>query len=160
MNKVFVMAVAVFLVSSGIVLAEDKGSKMGVEELQTIKGEVIDVSCYVSHGAHGESHKYCAVACMKAGQPGGILEEGTGKVYVAAKIEDHLKSPNEELIPYAAQMVEAKGVVKEQCGVAIIDIKEIKEIENASSMIDKKGSGMKEEKKGSGMMEEKKGSGN
>ena len=159
MNKVFIMTVAVFLVSSGIVLAEDKGSKMGTEELQTIRGEVIDVSCYVSHEARGEAHKDCAVACMKAGQPAGILEESTGKVYVAAKEEDHLTNPNIELIPYAAKMVEVKGIVNERGGVATIDIKEIKEI-SGSSMMEKKGSGMMEQKKGSGMMEEKKGSGN
>lgn len=150
MKKWIALSVLAVLVFCGRAFAEEK----------TIKGEVIDVSCYVSHGARGESHKDCAVACMKAGQPGGILEEGTGKVYVAAKIEDHLKSPNEELIPYAAKMVEVKGVVKEQGGVAIIDGKEIKEI-SGSSMMEKKGSGMMmEEKKGSGMMEEKKGSSN
>ena len=157
--RIFVLAMALLFAVSGITFAEEKGSKMSTEELQTIRGEVIDVSCYVSHEARGEAHKDCAVACMKAGQPAGILEESTGKMYVAVKEEDHLTNPNIELIPYAAKMVEVKGIVNERGGVATIDIKEIKEI-SGSSMMEKKGSGMMEQKKGSGMMEEKKGSGN
>jgi hypothetical protein len=158
LKKMLMLAMIVLFGLSGTVLAEEKGSGMHEGQLQTIRGEVIDVSCYVSHGAIGEAHKECAVACLKAGQPGGILEEGTSKVYIAAKEEDHLTNPNTELIPYAAKMVEVKGVVHERGGVATIDIKEIKEIGSPATK-EGKGSGMMEEKKGSGMMEEKKGSG-
>lgn len=140
MKKWIALSVLAVLVFNGRVFAEEK----------TIKGEVIDVSCYVAEGAKGDAHKECAIACIKAGQPAGILEEGTGKVYVAAKEEDHMKNPGIELLPYAAKMVEVKGSVNERGGVATIDVKEIKEIGKAASMTEKKGSGMMEEKKGSG----------
>lgn len=140
MKKLVALSVLVVLVFCGRAFAEEK----------TIKGEVIDVSCYVAEGDKGDAHKECAIACIKAGQPAGILEEGTGKVYIAAKEDDHMKNPGTELLPYAAKMVEVKGSVSERGGVAIIDIKEIKEIEKASPMMEKKGSGMMEEKKGSG----------
>ncbi|OIO36671.1 MAG: hypothetical protein AUJ74_01055 [Candidatus Omnitrophica bacterium CG1_02_44_16] len=140
MRKLIVLNVLAMLVFCGGAFAEQK----------TIKGEVIDVSCYVAAGAKGEAHKECAIACIKAGQPAGILEEITGKVYIAAKEEDHMNNPGAELLPYVAKMVEVKGDVKERGGVAIVDVKEIKELGNAVPMMDKKGSGMMEEKKGSG----------
>ncbi|MDD5439484.1 MAG: hypothetical protein PHS37_04790 [Candidatus Omnitrophica bacterium] len=92
---------------------------------QTIKGEVIDISCYTAAGATGAAHKACAVACMKAGEPAGILEEKTGKVYVA--VTANHTNPAEQLIPYAAQTVEATGTVHEKAGLSTIEIKSIKE---------------------------------
>lgn len=140
MKKWIALSVLAVLVFGGRAFAEEK----------TIKGEVIDVSCYAAEGAKGDAHKECAIACIKAGQPAGILEEGTGKVYIAAKEDDHMKNPGTELLPYVAKMVEVKGNVSERGGVATIDVKEIKELGNATSAMEKKGSGMMEEKKGSG----------
>lgn len=145
MKKLIFLSMAAFLVLGALSLAF-------AEELKTIKGEVIDVSCYVSHGAKGESHKDCTIGCIKAGQPAGILEEGTGKVYVAAKEDDHMTSPGLQLVPYAAKMVEVQGVIHERGGVATIDVRKIMEIGSSGTMMEKKGSGMmeEEEKKGSG----------
>ena len=140
MRNWIALSVLAVLVFCGRAFAEEK----------TIKGEVIDVSCYAAEGDKGDAHKECAIACIKAGQPAGILEEGTGKVYVAVKEEEHMKNPGTELLPYVAKMVEVKGSVNERGGVAIIDVKEIKEIVNVAPMTEKKGSGMMEEKKGSG----------
>src|ERR1035437_1325400 len=33
------------------------------EATQTIKGEVVDLMCYLDHGAKGETHKGCAEKC-------------------------------------------------------------------------------------------------
>ncbi len=57
----------------------------------TIKGEVIDTFCYAAMGAKGESHRQCAIECVKKGIPAGLLEESTGKVYVLLPDKD--KSP-------------------------------------------------------------------
>ena len=54
----------------------------------TVKGEVIDTFCYALMGAKGESHRQCAIDCVKAGIPAGLLEEGTGKVYVLLPNKD------------------------------------------------------------------------
>ena len=54
----------------------------------TLKGEVIDTFCYALMGAKGESHRQCAIDCVKAGIPAGLLEEGTGKVYVLLPNKD------------------------------------------------------------------------
>jgi len=59
----------------------------------TVKGEVIDTYCYALMGAKGESHRQCAIDCVKAGIPAGLLEEGTGKVYVLLPNKDKAGLP-------------------------------------------------------------------
>ena len=57
-------------------------------ETVTVKGELIDTYCYALMGAKGESHRQCAIDCVKAGIPAGLLEEGTGKVFVLLPNKD------------------------------------------------------------------------
>ena len=52
--------------------------RLGAEEksggaTQSIKGEVVDLMCYLDHGAKGEKHKGCASKCIKSGGPVGLL---------------------------------------------------------------------------------------
>ena len=56
--------------------------------VKTIKGEVVDLWCYMDHSARGEKHKACAVACAKMGNPIGIVD-ADGNVYVAVGSELH-----------------------------------------------------------------------
>ena len=39
------------------------------DEAFMVKGEVLDMACYVSHGAKGPDHAACAKRCAKGGQP-------------------------------------------------------------------------------------------
>src|SRR5699024_11503361 len=52
---------------------------------QTITGEVLDMSCYMDHGAKGQGHKKCAQGCLDKGLPAGILAKN-GKVYLLVEI--------------------------------------------------------------------------
>lgn len=54
----------------------------------TVTGEVIDTFCYAKAGAKGESHRACGLSCAKAGIPVGLLEDGTGKIYVLLPAKD------------------------------------------------------------------------
>jgi hypothetical protein len=49
---------------------------------KSVTGSLIDTYCYGTMGAHGASHKQCAIACAKKGIPVGLLEKGTDKIYV------------------------------------------------------------------------------
>lgn len=111
------------------------------EEVKTIKGEVIDISCYVPADAKGEGHKACALACLKAGEPAGILEDGTGKIYLVIT-GDHATNPSAKVLPFVAKTVEVTGSVSEKAGVSVIDIKDIKEAASPAT------TGMTEEKQG------------
>ena len=93
--------------------AEDKASA----QTQTIKGEVVDLMCYLDHGAKGEKHKGCAKKCIESGGPVGLLT-ADNQLYLV--IGDH-QPMNKELAPKAAQTVTLKGKVVERNGVKMIE---------------------------------------
>ena len=47
----------------------------------TATGEIIDLSCYLQLGKHGEKHVSCGKKCLQAGQPIGLLTKD-GTVYM------------------------------------------------------------------------------
>ena len=95
---------------------KDAGKKEEVET-KTIKGEVVDLACYLDHGARGEKHKECAVKCITGGLPVGILTS-EGPVLV---IGDH-KPINDKLAPFAAQRVEVTGKLVRKGGMHMIEV--------------------------------------
>jgi hypothetical protein len=88
---------------------------------QTIKGEVVDLMCYLDHGAKGEKHKGCATKCIKSGGPVGLLT-ADDQLYLV--IGDH-KPINDELADKAAQTVTLKGKVVERNGMKMIENAEL-----------------------------------
>jgi len=85
-------------------------------ETKTITGEVVDLMCYLDHGAKGEKHKSCAEKCIKSGGPVGLLSGD--QLYLV--IGEH-QPMNEELAPKAAQTVTLKGKVVERNGMKMIE---------------------------------------
>jgi hypothetical protein len=83
-----------------------------------ITGEVVDITCYASHGAKGDKHASCAQKCLSAGMPAGILAEG--KLYVAT-MKDH-SAPTTKLSSLAGKMVTAVGSHFEKDGTHIFEI--------------------------------------
>ncbi|HWC95421.1 MAG TPA: hypothetical protein VG456_01695, partial [Candidatus Sulfopaludibacter sp.] len=47
----------------------------------TVVGEVVDFSCYLQLGKHGEKHRSCGQKCVQNGQPIGLLTR-TGSLYM------------------------------------------------------------------------------
>lgn len=97
---------------------EEHGSK---GEEKTVKGEVIDMACYVDHGATGQKHADCAKKCIESGLPVG-LKAADGKTYLL--IGEH-KPMNDELAQYAAKEITVKGKVVSRDGVNMIENAEI-----------------------------------
>jgi hypothetical protein len=56
-------------------------------KIATVTGEVIDLSCYLQLGKHGEKHKACGQKCLAAGQPIGLLTKD-GNIYMLME-EEH-----------------------------------------------------------------------
>jgi hypothetical protein len=75
------------------------------QEPVTVKGEIVDLACYLSKGSKGKRHKTCAELCAKKGLPIGVLSD-SGDVYLL--IEDH-----DDPAPYES----AKGLAGEQAEV-------------------------------------------
>ena len=112
---VAVATVATFVSAS--VRAEDAKK---AEEV-TVKGEVLDMACYLDHGAHGEKHKGCAETCIESGLPVGIKAED-GTVYLL--VGEH-KPMNKELAKHAAETITGKGTTVSRDGINMIENAEI-----------------------------------
>ena len=82
----------------------------------TVTGEVLDMACYLDHGAHGEKHAGCAKTCIESGLPVGI-KSSDGKVYLV--IGEH-KPLNKELANYAAKTITIKGKLVSRDGISMI----------------------------------------
>jgi len=106
------MMILISVLACTVALGQAK--KMSKEA--TLKGEVIDVACYLASGARGASHVDCAEACAKAGGALGILTTD-GKVYISLLPDNHKNNPNYLLMDHIGQTVEAKGYVRSKGGV-------------------------------------------
>jgi hypothetical protein len=115
LSLVLVAAVGGSSVMPLVSLAADEGG-----QTKTIKGEVVDLMCYLDHGAKGDKHKSCAEKCIKGGGPVGLLSGED--LYLV--IGDH-KPMNDELSSKAAQTVTLKGKVVEKNGMKMIENAEL-----------------------------------
>ena len=111
---------AIVIAVNNIVGQEKSGSgkKEKTAKEMVIKGEVVDVSCYLAHGKNGigDEHKSCGEACAKNGGPLGILTKD-GTLYVSVLPDDHSTGPNAKLMDHIAHQVEATGVVRKKGGI-------------------------------------------
>ena len=54
----------------------------------TVTGEIIDLSCYLQLGKHGEKHKACGSKCIAAGEPIGLVTKEGGVYMLIAEEHD------------------------------------------------------------------------
>ncbi len=85
-------------------------------DTQTLKGEVVDLMCYLDHGAKGEKHAHCASGCIKSGGPVGFLTKDD-QLYLV--IGEH-KPVNDKFATLAGKTVTVKGTVVERNGMKMI----------------------------------------
>jgi hypothetical protein len=92
----------------------------------TMKGEILDLSCYLSHGAKGAQHQSCALTCLKNGAPMGLLT-ADGTVYLLMPPHDDAKAFNQAK-EYAADQVEVTGTMAESAGIHAITVTGVKKV--------------------------------
>lgn len=95
-------------------------------EVVTLKGELLDLACYLGSGKTGPAHRKCAAMCAKGGQPMGILTTD-GKVLVIVSSHesaDAFKAAQE----LCGATVELKGKLMERKGVWGVEVHEVKEV--------------------------------
>ena len=93
----------------------------GKTETITVKGEVLDMACYIDHNATGEKHASCARTCIDSGLPVGIKGEN-GKTYLL--IGEH-KPINKELVQYDGKTITVRGKAVSRDGFNMIENTEI-----------------------------------
>lgn len=101
--------------TTGLAIAQQTEKSSGQET--TVTGEVVDMSCYIDHGATGEKHAACAKKCITSGLPVGI-KANDGKTYLV--IGDH-KPANSELADYAAKTITLRGKLASRDGIDMIE---------------------------------------
>ena len=92
------------------------------DEPVAITGEVVDLHCYMSRGAHGEEHKGCSNACISRDVPAGLLTDD-GKLYLL--LGEKPVSIKDKLAGKAGTKVTAHGVVVERDGLKAIKVSSI-----------------------------------
>jgi hypothetical protein len=94
----------------------------GADEPVTLTGEVVDLHCYTSRGAHGEDHAGCANACLSRDVPAGLLT-ADGTLYLL--LSEKSVSVKDKVAGKAGKKVTAKGVVVERSGLKAIKVASI-----------------------------------
>lgn len=90
-------------------------------QILTIEGEVLDISCYLQVGKHGEKHRDCGQKCLRNGQPIGLLTKN-GDVYLLMEEEhdfrrDSMTNLREACIEHMARIMECTGTYSEVGGM-------------------------------------------
>ena len=115
---VAVSVLALLIAGTSASNAQPKG------ERATIKGEVVDLWCYLEGGDRGPAKKDCATACAKAGNPIGVLDD-KGNLYVAAGLKDH-QPARSLLLARMSDQVAVSGIVVRNGGVQMIYVESVK----------------------------------
>ena len=85
-----------------------------------VKGEVLDMACYIAYNMSGPEHAACARDCIRRGLPVGIKSED-GKVYLLVGANWRRGEPlNSQLAEYAAKTLTVKGKVGTRDGFAML----------------------------------------
>lgn len=102
---------------------EEHEHEANAPQEQTLVGEVVDVFCYLSHGAQGlgKDHAGCAKQCIQSGLPVAIK---VGDQLYLASMADHTAA-NQQLADLAGQQVSVRGHVMERDGQRLITISHV-----------------------------------
>jgi len=121
LNHIIAITAAALLAAIPAVAHEGHDDGKGESKEVTVTGEVVDMACYIDHGATGEKHAECAKKCIASGLPVG-LKTADGKTYLL--IGEH-KPMNSELVEYAAKKITVRGKLTTRDGFSMIENAEI-----------------------------------
>jgi hypothetical protein len=120
------LLVAAALALGSRLLPADSGTKNDKTEKAapdvTLKGTVVDMHCFVTHGIHDAEHTGCANACIARGVPAGFLADD-GTLYVLFGETPH--SVKETVKDMADVPATVTGTPVERGGVKGIQLKTI-----------------------------------
>lgn len=93
----------------------------------TVKGEVVDLWCYMRNDDHGQGHKNCSTKCANQGNPIGFLDEAKGDLYILAGKTDYqvTHEVRDELIKKMNEAVTVTGTVVKKNNAEILYVKSL-----------------------------------
>ena len=112
-------ALAVFTASQ-VAMADDSHKAAGEKTVsKAVTGEVVDMGCYLGHGAHGEKHISCATKCLSQGMPMGVLTSN-GTLYLVTLDHDNA-DPYNSMKDMAGKQVTITGAMLTRNGMKAIE---------------------------------------
>lgn len=135
MKRILVVAMIALMAFAAVAAAQctptakaaaPAGTKPAAEAAKTttLTGEVVDLSCYMGHGAMGADHAKCAMSCITKGQPVGFLTTD-GALYVI--LGQNHETANKQVVDFAGKKSTITGTVKEEKGLKAIELASIAE---------------------------------
>jgi len=118
-----VIIVSASITAVGFKLSERKRNSIAQGQEILVKGEVLDMTCYIAYNLSGPEHAKCARICIRNGLPVG-LKSTNGKVYLLTGKPGY--SVNAELADYAAKTVTIRGKETVRDGFAQLQVEEIR----------------------------------
>ena len=108
-------------------------AKKGPKRPITVRGEILDMSCYLSRGLAGPLHRDCARQCIASGVPMGIMGEDS-TIYLLAPEHGRAMAPTTYTTPnpyvqlrdWATLKVEVMGMSSIRGGVHILEVSQAK----------------------------------
>lgn len=106
--SIALLILAALFAGSRLLGADEKAAEV------RLKGTVVDMHCYVTHGIHGAEHTGCANACIARGLPAGFLADD-GVLYVlfgekSQSVKDQVKDLADVPAIVTGSVVERGGV--------------------------------------------------
>ena len=95
----------------------------------TLKGEIVDLHCYVTRGAKGADHAGCSNACISRGVSPGFVSQD-GKLYLL--LDEKPLSVKDKVAGMAGQPVSLTGTIVERDGMKVILFKNIEPVKQGS----------------------------
>ena len=110
------LAVSLFALAQ----ADTKASAKAAPRTMTVTGEIVDLGCYLGHGAKGESHRECAAKCASMGMPIGMLT-AKGELYLLTLNHDDA-APFNQAKEWAGTRVSVTGTMMTKSGMKAIEV--------------------------------------
>ena len=87
----------------------------------TISGEIVDLVSYMASGVKADSPGNMEIvqASAKGGNPLGVLEDGSGRLYVVTMKQANT-GPNQSLLPWVGSRIVAKGKVYSKGSTSVL----------------------------------------
>ena len=103
---------AVLIMMSGAVAAQVFAPQVKGQEVK-VKGEIIDLWCYLQGDNHGQDHKNCSTKCANMGNPIALLDEAKNETYILAGRTDYqvTHEVRDELIKRMNETVTVTGTL-------------------------------------------------
>ena len=155
MKKLLLVALAVLLAAPAADFPAFAGTQpggaaapKGPKKIVKVTGELLDMGCFISRGLTGDLHRECALKCINAGVPMGVMGADS-TVYVLTQNHDRAMDPKTfagspdpyvQLKQWAAMKVEIQGLDWERNGVKFLEVKYAKLVPAAPGTPPKPGS--------------------